>query len=171
MRIARIRALTVLCALALIAGLVTVWAIRNDSQTSASGDCPPGAVEIKTAPIPKPEEIELVVLNGTDRDGLAEQAAAQLEDRGFIVTETGDADEDYDGTALVYYGPDQYAAGVHAHAYFYQGHDMFDLDWGDKPITVVLGDDFAEVRSASDARQSFAQGGIGEAPEGTCTVE
>lgn len=170
MRIARIRALTVLCALALVAGLVTVWAIRNDSQTSAGGDCPPGAVEIRTAPIPKPEEIELVVLNGTDRDGLADQAAAQLEDRGFVVTETGDADEDYDGTALVYFGPNQYAAGVHAHAYFYQGYQSFDLEW-DQPITIVLGDDFAEVRSASDARQSFAQGGIGTPPEGTCTVE
>lgn len=170
MRIARIRALTVLCALALVAGLITLWAIRNDSQLSASEDCPPGAVEIKTAPIPAPEDIEVVVLNGTDSDGLAEQAAAQLEDRGFVVTETGDADEDYDGTALVYFGPDQYAAGLHTHAYFYQGHEMFDLDW-DKPITIVLGDDFAEVRSASDARQSFAQGGIGEAPEGTCTVE
>lgn len=170
MRIARIRALTVLCALALVAGLITLWAIRNDSQLSASDDCPPGAVEIKTAPIPAPEDIEVVVLNGTDSDGLAEQAAAQLEDRGFVVTETGDADEDYDGTALVYFGPDQYAAGLHTHAYFYQGHEAFDLDW-DKPITIVLGDDFAEVRSASDARQSFAQGGIGEAPDGTCTVE
>lgn len=170
MRIARIRALTVLCVLALVAGVITLWAIRNDSQTSAGDDCPPGAVEIKTAPIPKPEEIEVVVLNGTDRDGLADQAAAQLEDRGFIVTETGDADEAYDGTALVYYGPDQYAAGLHAHAYFYQGHDSFDIDW-EQPITIVLGDDFQEVRSASDARQSFAQGGIGEAPEGTCTVE
>ncbi|MFG3339840.1 LytR C-terminal domain-containing protein [Glycomyces sp. NPDC048151] len=170
MRIARIRALTVLCVLALVAGLITLWAIRNDSQTSAGGDCPPGAVEIKTSPIPKTEEIELVVLNGTDRDGLADQAAAQLEDRGFVVTETGDAEETYDGTALVYFGPDQYAAGAHAHAYFYQGSQAFDLDW-DKPITIVLGDDFAEVRSASDARQSFAQGGIGPAPEGTCTVE
>jgi hypothetical protein len=169
-RIARIRALTVLCALALVAGLVTVWAIRNDSQTSASEECPPGAVEIKTSPIPKPSEIELVVLNGTDQDGLAEQAASQLEDRGFVVTETGDADESYDGTALVYFGPDEYAAGIHAHAYFYQGHEAFDLDW-DKPITIVLGSEFREVRSASDARQSFAQGGIGEAPEGTCTVE
>ncbi|MDA1384955.1 MULTISPECIES: LytR C-terminal domain-containing protein [Glycomyces] len=153
-----------------MAGLITVWAIRNDSQTSTSDECPPGAVEIKTSPIPKPGDIELVVLNGTDQDGLAEQAASQLEDRGFVVTETGDADEPYDGTALVYFGPDQYAAGIHAHAYFYQGHEEFDLDW-DKPITIVLGSEFREVRSASDARQSFAQGGIGEAPEGTCTVE
>jgi hypothetical protein len=169
-RIARIRALTVLCALALVAGLVTFWAIQNDSQTSANGDCPPGAVVIKIDDIPKPEEIELVVLNGTDRDGLADQAALQLEDRGFVVTETGDADEPYDGTALVYFGPEQYAAGVHAHAYFYQGTQAFDIDW-DKPITIVLGDDFQEVRSASDARQSFAQGGLGTPPEGTCTVE
>lgn len=170
MRIARIRALTVLCLLALVAGLITLWAIKNDSQLSGGNDCEPGAVEIKTAPIPDPAEIEVIVLNGTDSDGLAEQAAAQLEDRGFIVVETGDAEENYDGTALVYFGPDQYAAGLHTHAYFYQGHQQFELEW-DKPITIVLGDDFAEVRSASDARQSFAQGGVGEPPEGTCTVE
>lgn len=170
MRIARIRALTVLCALALVAGLVTFWAIQNDSQTSASGDCPPGAVGVKVDDIPKPEEIEVVVLNGTDRDGLADQAALQLEDRGFVVTETGDADEPFDGSALVYFGPEQYAAGIHVHAYFYQGTDAFDLDW-DQPITIVLGDAFQEVRSASDARQSFAQGGIGKLPEGTCKVE
>jgi hypothetical protein len=169
-RIARIRALTVLCLLALVAGLVTLWAIRNDSQLASSSDCDPGAVEIRTAPIPAPEEIELVVLNGTDLDGLADQAAAQLEDRGFIVVETGDADENYEGTALVYFGPDQYAAGLHTHAYFYQGHQQFQLEWG-QPITIVLGDDFQEVRSASDARQSFAQGGVGVPPKGTCAVE
>lgn len=170
MRIARIRALTVLCVLALVAGLITLWAIRNDSQLTGGADCEPGAVEIKTAPIPAPEEIEVVVLNGTDRDGLADQAAAQLEDRGFIVVETGDAEENYDGTALVHFGPDQFTAGVHTHAYFYQGHQQFELEW-DKPITVVLGADFQEVRSASDARQSFAQGGVGELPDGTCAVE
>src|SRR5690606_24463584 len=60
-RIARIRALTFLCALALVAALVTLWAIRNDSQLHGGQDCPPGAVEIKTAPIPDPEEIEVVL--------------------------------------------------------------------------------------------------------------
>ncbi|MEU6859138.1 LytR C-terminal domain-containing protein [Glycomyces sp. NPDC046736] len=171
MRIARIRALTVVCALALVAGLATLWAIRNDSQLSANPDCPPGAVEIKTAPIPDPSEIEVVVLNGTDQAGLADQAASQLADRGFVVIDSGDAPEPYDGTALVQYGPDQYAAGVHTHAYFYQGYAAFDIEWVDQPITITLGSQFAEVRSASEARQSFAQGGIGEAPEGTCAVE
>ncbi|HEX2145074.1 MAG TPA: LytR C-terminal domain-containing protein [Glycomyces sp.] len=149
---------------------MTLWAIRNDSQLSSSDNCEPGAIEIKTAPIPDPSEIEVVVLNGTDQTGLADQAASQLEDRGFIVVDTGDADENYDGTAQVFFGPDQYAAGLHTYAYFYQGRQEFQLDWGE-PITVVLGDDFAEVRSASDARQSFAQSGLGETPEGTCTVE
>jgi hypothetical protein len=169
-RIARIRALVVLCALALVAGLVTLWAIRNDSQLSASSDCEPGAVEIKTAPIPDPSEIEVIVLNGTDQSGLADQAAAQLADRGFVVVETGDAPEAYDGTALIQYGPEQYAAGLHTYAYFYEGRDGFALDW-DQPITITLGEGFREVRSASDARQSFAQSGGIEAPEGTCTVE
>lgn len=170
MRIARIRALTVLCALALVAGLITLWAIRNDSQLSASSDCEPGAVEIKTAPIPDPSEIEVVVLNGTDRAGLGDQAAAQLEERGFIIVEVGDTEEPYDGITMVQFGPDQYAAGIHAHAYFLGGRQEFSLDW-DQPITITLGDDFQEVRSTSDARQSFAQSGGIEPPEGTCTVE
>lgn len=170
MRIARIRALTFLCALALVAALVTLWAIRNDSQLPGGQDCPPGAVEIKTAPIPDPEEIEVVLLNGTDRTGLAEQAAGQLEDRGFKVIEVGDTDETFDGSALVKYGPEQYAAGLHTHAYFYQGREAFDLEW-DQPITVVLGDAFKEVRSTSDARQSFAQSGGISTPDGTCPVE
>ena len=170
MRIARIRALTVLCALALIAGLITLWAIRNDSQLSANNDCEPGAVEIKTAPIPDPSEIEVVVLNGTDRTGLAEQAASQLEDRGFVVTEVGDTDQRVDQPAVVFFGPDQFASGVHAHAYFLGGRQEFSLDW-DQSITIILGDDFQEVRSTSDARQSFAQSGGIEAPEGTCAVE
>ncbi|WP_460495312.1 LytR C-terminal domain-containing protein [Glycomyces tarimensis] len=170
MRIARIRALTFLCALALLATVATLWAIRNDSQVAGGNDCEPGAVEIKTAPIPDPEEIQIVVLNGTDRPGLAEQAAVQLEDRGFEVIEVGDTDETFDGSALVRYGPEEYAAGLHTHAYFYQGRDGFDLEW-DQPVTVVLGDAFREVRSTSDARQSFAQSGGISAPEGTCAVE
>lgn len=170
MRIARIRALTILCTLALVAALATLWAIKNDSQLSGGVQCEPGAIEIKTAPIPDPEEIEIVVLNGTDRTGLAEQAAAQLEDRGFAIIDVGDTDEEYDGSALVKYGPEQYAGGLHTHAYFYQGHEVFDLEW-DEPITVVLGDAFKEVRSTSDARQSFAQSGGISPPDGTCPVE
>ncbi|WP_169731936.1 LytR C-terminal domain-containing protein [Glycomyces arizonensis] len=170
MRIARIRALTFLCALALVAALATLWAIKNDSQQAGGASCEPGAVEIKTSPIPDPEQIEIVVLNGTDRTGLAEQAANQLKDRGFQVIEVGDTDETFDGSALVKYGPDEYAAGLHTHAYFYQGRDGFDLEW-DKPITVILGDAFKEVRSTSDARQSFAQSGGITAPDGTCPVE
>lgn len=169
MRIARIRALIVLCVLALTAGAITLWAIRNDSQLAGGSECEPGAVEIRTSPIPPPEEIELVVLNGTDRPGLADQAASQLTDRGFEVSEVGDTDETWDGSALIKYGPDQYAAGVHAHAYFYQGHDDFDPEW-EGPVTVILGDDFKEVRTTSDARQSFAQGNI-TPPDGTCPVE
>ncbi len=170
MRIARIRALTVLCALALVAALATLWAIRNDSQVSAGADCAPGAVEIKTAPIPDPEQIEVVVLNGTERTGLAEQAAGQLEDRGFKVIEVGDTDERIDEAALVKYGPEEYAGGLHTHAYFYGGRDGFDLEW-EEPITIVLGDAFKEVRSTSDARQSFAQSGGITTPDGTCAVE
>ncbi|GAB3644626.1 hypothetical protein GCM10028833_01360 [Glycomyces tarimensis] len=156
--------------MALLATVATLWAIRNDSQVAGGNDCEPGAVEIKTAPIPDPEEIQIVVLNGTDRPGLAEQAAVQLEDRGFEVIEVGDTDETFDGSALVRYGPEEYAAGLHTHAYFYQGRDGFDLEW-DQPVTVVLGDAFREVRSTSDARQSFAQSGGISAPEGTCAVE
>ncbi|WP_100446834.1 LytR C-terminal domain-containing protein [Glycomyces xiaoerkulensis] len=170
MRIARIRALIVLCVLALVAGVVTLWAIQNDSQLAAGSDCEPGAVEIKTAPIPAPEEIEVVVLNGTDNSGLAEQAGRQLEDRGFNVLEVDETDEEYEGSALIRYGPDDYPAGLHTHAYFYQGRDEFDLEWED-PVTVVIGEDFVEVRSTSDARLSFSLGGGITAPEGTCTVE
>ncbi|GAB3222597.1 hypothetical protein GCM10027447_09630 [Glycomyces halotolerans] len=156
--------------LALVATAATLWAIRNDSQLVAGDDCEPGAVAIKTAPIPDPEEIEVVVLNGTDRPGLGEQAASQLEDRGFVVTEIGDTDEEVEQSAVVRYGPDQYAAGIHTHAYFYGGRDGFDLEW-EEPITIVLGDAFKEVRSTSDARQSFALGSGISTPEGTCAVE
>ncbi|MCH7232648.1 LytR C-terminal domain-containing protein [Glycomyces sp. L485] len=162
--------MTFLCALALVAAVATLWAIRNDSQLSSGSDCQPGAVEIKTAPIPDPPEIEIVVLNGTDRPGLADQAAVQLEDRGFVVVEVGDTDEEVGEAALVKYGPEQYAAGLHTHAYFYGGRDGFNLEW-EGPITIVLGNAFKEARSTSDARQSFALGSGITLPEGTCAVE
>jgi hypothetical protein len=170
-RFARIRALLFVCVLALVAGMAALLAIRNDSQQDATGDdCPPGAVAIRTSPIPDPEEIEVVVLNGTDRTGLAEQAARQLEDRGFNVIEVGDTDESHDGSAIVRSGPDTYADGLHTHAYFYMGREEFSLDW-EEPVTVILGNAFKEVRSTSDARQSFAQSGGISLPPGTCEVE
>ncbi|QSB06389.1 LytR C-terminal domain-containing protein [Natronoglycomyces albus] len=171
MRIARVRALIFVCALALIAGVATAWAVRSDSQQDYSTDrCESGDIEISLA-IPDTEDISLIILNGTDQSGLADQAAQQLEERGFNVVDVGDSEERNETPAIIYSGPETFGAGLHAWAYFHGGRSEFSLDYDQEAVTIILGSRFQQVKTESDARLTFATRDRITAPEGTCSIE
>lgn len=93
-----------------------------------------------------PGDIEVTVLNGTGVAGLAARAKGALEERGFVVTEIGDAErQDLPGT-VVRYGPgDEAEARLVADQF--RSADLEQVD-GDVGIVVVLGRE--EVGSGED---------------------
>lgn len=168
MRIARVRALVFVCALALIAAVATAWAVRSDSQQDYTAErCGDNDIPIDMT-IPETEDIDLIVLNGTDRSGLADQAALQLEERGFNVVEVGDSEESMESTATVYSGPASFGEGLHSWAYFHAGRSEFSLDYENDAVTIILGSDFQQVKTESDARLTFSQRDQITPPDGTC---
>ncbi|WP_025273971.1 LytR C-terminal domain-containing protein [Haloglycomyces albus] len=173
MRFARFRALLVVSVLCIGAG-ISVWvAVESDTQADGQrSQCDDDAILIETDPekVPATTEIEVVVLNATDRAGLAETVKDQLEDRGFSVLETDDSDAEVPDSAQVTFGAEQYLAGVHTKAYFYRGEMDFQADW-DKPITIVVGDAFDQVKRTDEALRTFGQASSIQEPEGTCSID
>ncbi|MFD2861146.1 LytR C-terminal domain-containing protein [Salininema proteolyticum] len=153
--------------------MATWIAISKDTQgDGASGACGGDLIPIETDPekIPPLEDIEIVVLNGTDRDGLAETARNQLEERGFTVVESDDTEARVDKSAEVTYGPDQYLAGLHVKSYFYRGAENFQADW-DKPVTVTVGEGFDQVLRTDEALRTWSHASSIDPPKGTCSVD
>ena len=54
---------------------------------------------------PRPSGVRFVLLNGTDRDGLAKRTGDALAARSFVVTRTGNPPSPLNGPSRVYYGP------------------------------------------------------------------
>jgi hypothetical protein len=60
--------------------------------------CSPGS------PLPAPGSIRVLVLNGTDRVGLARRTSQELAQRGFVLEAPGNANAPYAGVGEIRYG-------------------------------------------------------------------
>ena len=92
-----------------------------------------------------PEQISVLVLNGSGRPGLAKKAAAALAEEGFTVVDVTDADRDDYATSVVRYDPgwDESAKTV---TWAVTGATSEPEDGLGNVITVVVGQDYAGVR-------------------------
>ena len=84
-----------------------------------------------------PEDVELVVLNGSGVDGLAGQTAAALEERGFTVIDVGNASAS--SVTVVKYPPGQEAAARTVAAQAPGGNVDVEQDDGVQAVTLILG--------------------------------
>ncbi|MGH8793622.1 MAG: LytR C-terminal domain-containing protein [Stackebrandtia sp.] len=174
MRIAQVRSLFVVGILSIIA-ITTSWlAVANDSQTAAGReDCPPGAIPVDIE-LPEPEEVSVGVYNATNNTGLADTAAASLEEYGFEVVETGDSERDpekLEDAVEIHYGPKAVAGAHLLQSYFGSVTPFFDIDNDSADVEIVLGPGFQQLNTESDARHALSTIGWPTAPEGTCAVE
>lgn len=173
MSIARARALVLVAALVVATLILVLVAVLHDKQSHASyggGNCPPGAVRVKTKPLPEPNQIKINVLNGTQQAGLAGQVAEDLRNRGFTVVDVKNAAHSYDGTALLTYGPKEVAAAAVVNSYFVGLADTtgFDIKRNDDVIDVTIGSAYRQLGSKTDVNQAQAAIGNPSPPPGTC---
>ncbi|NAZ87405.1 LytR C-terminal domain-containing protein [Kineococcus indalonis] len=99
-------ALVVLLVLAVGGGAALVWTGRWQPGGGSAATPTPTCAPAPEQPLPPPQEVSVVVLNGTDRTGLAGGVAEELRGRGFTVPRVGNAPVDAGPvTASVRYPP------------------------------------------------------------------
>jgi len=171
MSIARVRALVLVSALVICAVVLVVLAIVKDKQGNASygaASCPKNAVLVQTKPLPEENEVKLNVYNGTNRTGLANQAADDFRSRKFKVGQVKDGAK-YSGIALLRYGPKEVAAASVVNAYFLGDAVLqFDIKRKDDAVDVILGAQYKALGTPTDVKQAVAQLGNPSPPPGTC---
>jgi hypothetical protein len=137
--LARVRALTVIGVLALVAVITVVWAIVTDDQTETSAR----GCDTVQASIPPPSAVKVRVYNGTDEAGLAQKVQAQLKKRGFQVIDVANDPESEPITqaAQIRYGPTGAGAAQLLQASV-RGSEIVDDAREDATVDLVLGNTF-----------------------------
>jgi len=169
---ARVRALAIVTVLAIGALVVVVLAMSRDPGSVLAGDggCPAGNVPARVA-LPPTNTVKINIYNGTDQAGLASQVAENFANRDFEVLEQGDdpLDTEVDGVAVLRYGPHAVGAGHVLRAYFLNAAEVqFDIERADDTVDVVIGNQFRQLATETEVRQSIAALGNPEPPPGTC---
>jgi hypothetical protein len=134
----------------------------DDSGTAAAPICTPTPVPGSSTP---PTVVRANVYNATERDGLAGETGAELEERGFRVLDVandprGDA---VPGTAIVRHG----TAGVDQARWLaaqVEGAELVEVRRGGASVDLVLGDGFTALDTEAEAVAAFAA----SAPLTTC---
>lgn len=94
-------------------------------------------------------KIKVSVLNASDRSGLAAVVAGSLEDRGFTIAKTGNAEQDRASVA-VRFGVDGVANGYTVAAHFPNASLILDEDREDKSVDIELGQFFTDLVATDD---------------------
>jgi hypothetical protein len=174
MSLARVRALSIVGALVICALILAVIAISKDRQSKANyrQDCPAGAIQVVTKPLPDEKKIKVKVYNGTKRPGLATAVADELRNRKFQVIDIKDTDP-YDDLAKLHYGPKALAAATVVNAYFLGYADDgsgFDAKDTSDVVDIVIGGQYKSLGTPTDVHQAIAKLGNPSPPAGTCDV-
>ena len=150
---ARIRAAVVLLVLIVVAGAIVGWAFGHDpygNNTSAGASptpqpCP--TATSKTLMLPN-KSVQLNVLNGTNRSGLAAMVAKALRQRGFQVPFVGNSTAGFGGAAQVRYGSKGLAA---ARTTYLQvpGATLTRINRPSARVDVVLGSKYGRLSTAT----------------------
>lgn len=120
--------------------------------------CPePGAV-----PLP-PGEVEVRVLNGTGRSGLAGSVSEDLAARGYVTGDPGNTTQ-ASGAAIIVHGPDGYLAAQSLRAQLVEGAQLQQDDREGTSVDLLLGDGFPGLAEEGAAAAALAQ--PVEPPEG-----
>ncbi|WP_203704039.1 LytR C-terminal domain-containing protein [Asanoa iriomotensis] len=173
MTFARVRALVVVSALAVLAVAFVVYALVDDSQKgrTLAAQCPEGWPVVDLT-LKKSEDIKINVFNATDKVGIADSVGSDFANRKFQVIKKGNSKTAVDGVALLRYGP-KAVAGAHViRAYFLdEAKTEYDPARKDDVVDVVIGDQFKQLATSTEVNQSLvelAAGGEPKLPPQSC---
>lgn len=170
---ARVRALAIVAILAIGAVISAYLAISRDSGADAvaGGECANGEVKVDLALPDDAQEVEINVYNATEQGGLASQVAENFSNRGFQVGEYDDdpLDAEVAEVAMLRYGPDAVGSAHVVQAYFLgAAAEQFDVEREGAVVDIVVGNQFRQLATETEVKQSIAGMGPPTPPEGTC---
>ncbi|MEV6349808.1 LytR C-terminal domain-containing protein [Actinoplanes sp. NPDC051851] len=164
----RRRAYRVIGSLAAGATVLAAIAMAHDTQSvaMASESC---STTVNLALPERPAQVELRVLNGTRRAGVADQVSRDFADRGFVTRKPAKNGSKVTDVAVVTYGPKAVGAAQWIRAYFLgEAEPRFDAKRTTGVIDVVIGTRYRQLATTTEVNQSLAQLGSPVAPPGTC---
>lgn len=150
---ARLRAAIVLLVLIVIAAAIVGWAFGHDPYgkgTSAANSPTPPPCPTATSKtlLLRNKSVQLNVLNGTDRSGLAGMVAKSLRQRGFRVPFVGNSSAGFGGVAEVRYGTKGLAA-ARTTSLQLPGATLTRINRPSARVDIVLGSKYAKLGTAT----------------------
>lgn len=124
-------------------------------KIAQAGDvpCPTGEAQ----PIP-PEKVEVSVLNGTDRSGLASDVGKSLDALGFTVTSKTNAPEgNVQGSAVISSGPTGVNSAYTLALAFPDAKIVLDSRL-ESDVTLTIGNDYDQMIKPEDFRKALDRG-------------
>ena len=129
-----------------LAALGVWWKVLADEGARTEADEAACATAAEAPPSLDPGTVSVRVFNATDRAGLANEVAAQLQQRGFVVDEIANdsSGREVTGTGEVRHGPRGTEAARFL-ALFLPGAGSFQDTRADARVDLVVGPDFTEL--------------------------
>lgn len=159
-------ALAFIAALCLLTALVWFRVLhRSDGSTNAGkSTCPSQSTSAAPPPkvLPVPKRVSVLVLNSTQRNGIAAATKKELEKHGFKVTQATDDTTAYGGHGLIKgvaeirYGPSA-LAGATLLRYFFPKAAMKVTDSSSAVVTVSLGAKYKKAATSTAVRRALAK--------------
>jgi LytR cell envelope-related transcriptional attenuator len=173
MSLARLRALIIVGVLVVVAGTLVTIAIVKDRQANADSarSCGAGDVPANLRLPDQAKDIKINVLNATDSPGLARQVGDDFRGRKITVLQEGNdpVAKRVDQVAVLRYGPKSVGMAWLLQTYFLnKAKAEFDIARDNDVVDVVLGQQFKQLASTTEANQALTQMGAPRLPPGTC---
>jgi hypothetical protein len=159
MTFARVRALVVVSALAVLAIAFVVYALVDDSQKgrTLAAQCPAGWPVVDLT-LKKAEDIKINVLNATDTPGLAETVGSNFANRKFQVLKKSNSKTAVDKVALLRFGPKAVSSAHVIRAYFLdEAKTEYDPARTDDVVDVLIGENFKQLATQTEVNQSLVE--------------
>ncbi|MGY1771134.1 LytR C-terminal domain-containing protein [Blastococcus sp. SYSU D00813] len=134
-----------------IAALGVWWKVFGDAAAEEERQADACAVASTAPPQLDPTTVRLRVFNATDTAGLAQQVAADLQGRGFVVEEIANdpTDREVTGVGELRHGPRGNDAAAYMSVYLPGAGDWVDTRATDL-VDVVIGPEFAGLPTPED---------------------
>jgi hypothetical protein len=142
-----------------LAALVVWWNVFDNegeqeveqAQACASASAAPPSLD--------PSTVSLRVFNATDRGGLAQEVAAALQERGFVVEEIANdpTERQVTGVGELRHGPRGNEAATFVRLFLPQAGDFPDTR-ATATVDVVIGPDYAGLAPPEDVKAALAAG-------------
>jgi hypothetical protein len=110
----------------------------------------PTSAPAQAVAVPQPQQVRLVLLNGTPRNGLAKTIGDQLAAAGFTITAQGNAPKGVVGDSVVQYGKGALPAGILVSRWVQGSHVAADAKLPAGAVQLVLGSGFARLSTPAE---------------------